>query len=151
MQLYTMPSNFEKVITVVKVFWQNWLKELEIPYDPTETYQFYYNVYKVWDKTLLKIGGLNYLDQIQVKYTKKYYDLTNDTDLCILPNYYGTKVIAPLVAWEYAYQKWLPTYQAILLSWYTNLQNMYQFFTNTITIIQQSIKPKAYWFSSIKR
>ena len=149
--MYEMPSDFEKVNSVVKIYSQNWLKELEIPYDPTETYQFYYNVYKVWIKTLLKIKWLNYLDQIQVDYTKLYYDMANDADECILPDNYWIKVIAPLVAWEYAIQKGFPTSQSILLSWYTALQNMYQFFTNTITITKQSIKPISYWFSSIKR
>ena len=74
-QMYEMPTDCEKINTVMKIYSQNWLKELEIPYDPTETYQFYYNIYKVGDKTLIKVWWMNYLDQIQVSYTKKYFNM----------------------------------------------------------------------------
>jgi hypothetical protein len=147
-QLYQMPTDFERVKIVNKVV--NWYN-FEIPFDASESLTICYTIYKYWDTQLIKIKWLTVDDLINIEYTKRIYDLVNDADLCILPNYYWTKVIAPLVAWEYALQRWIPNYQWVLSSWYTGLQNMYQFYCNPTNDNRTVIKAKAYNFNSLRR
>jgi len=141
-QLYEMPWDMEKPN---EVYYMSWNEKIEIPFSDTETPWVCYNI--IWTKKLLKIIWLEYNKIIRIDYTKVLYNLVNDTDLCVLPDNYGTEVIAPLIAGNYALTRGIPTAQSILLNWYTNLQNMYQFFTNKITITKQSIKPQSYKFN----
>lgn len=67
-----------------------------------------------------------------------------NTDVNPLPDEYGLSVIANMVAGEFAYQSGMPNGQQLLMDGYDNLQNMYQFFTNTTNVIKQSIKAKPY-------
>ena len=150
-QLYEMPVNFEKTIIVKWILeWESG-RYKEIPFDSSESMWFCYNIYTYWDKKLIKVIWLTSDNLINIEYIKKVYDLVNDTDLCILPNYYWTKVIAPLVAWEYMLQKGFPTAQAVLLSWYTGLQNMFQFFTNPTNQTKTTLKATSYSFNSLRR
>lgn len=68
----------------------------------------------------------------------------DDSDINPLPDDYGISVLAYLSAGTLAFEHTLPTAQQILLVAYENLQNMYQFFTNTTNVIKQSIKPIPY-------
>ena len=150
-QLYQMPVNFEKTKIVKKVLkWETW-RFSEIPFDSSESLSICYNIYTYWDIKLIKIIWLTQDDLINIDYYKRVYDLVNDADLCILPNYYWTKVIAPLVAGEYMQQKGFPTAQAVLSSWYAWLQNMYQFFTNPTNESKTTLKAKSYGFNSLRR
>lgn len=149
-QLYEMPVNFEKPNYINFIIQGNDLRTYEIPYNEAESLQVCYTIIKTWNKTLLKVIWIESDSLIEVWYTKIVYDMVTDSDLCILPDNYGIKVIAPLVAWEYAQQKGLPTSQSILMSGYTRLQWLYQFEANAITITKQSIKPQSYWFRTIQ-
>lgn len=149
-QLYEMPSNFEKPNEVIKIVQWDTLKVLPIPYDPNESMAYCYNIYKIWNITLLKVIWLTNDDLVQVSYTRKFYNLVDDSDICPLPDDYWTEVIAPLVAWWYASKKWFPISSQVLVDAYTNLQNMYQFISNEITITKQNISPQSYWFNSLQ-
>ena len=141
-QLYLMPSDMDRPSNI---WWicKDW-RRVELPQDNTDTFWIYYQIVRNNITQLLKIVWIKNDNLINVCYSRKLYDLVNDSDICQIPDDYGRTVIAPLAAWGLAYEKNLPDGSAILKRGFDSLAEMYQFFTNEITIIKQKIKPIAY-------
>ena len=143
-QLYEVPIDFEKPEEMWLINRNNTVYKQEIHFDDTNTKLVYYDIVRYWTKQLVKIVWLRNNDLVELHYTKKYSDMGADTDVNPLPDDYGITVLAYLVAWQFAYEKSLPNSQPILNIAYENLQNFYQFNTNTKNIIKQTIKPISY-------
>lgn len=148
-QLYVMPAEMEKPKLVNYINKNSTTNKIPVP-----LFTWYeaksYNVIKTWTVTLLEIAGFEADDIIEVNYNKVFNDLSEDTDICPIPDDYWTSVIARLVAWAIAYDKEMPQAERVLNRWYWNLQNMFQYFTNKKIVIKQKLKPTPYSFSSIK-
>jgi hypothetical protein len=143
-QLYELPADFEKAN---KINLTNWA---EIPF-ATNTSSISYSILRTWNTQLLRITNISDQMLFKLEYVKKYSNLSLDGDLCVFPDDYGLTVLAPMVAWKLAFEKNLPTAQSILVTAYETLQNMLQFFTNTINVRAQSIKVQPYAMVSINR
>lgn len=81
----------------------------------------------------------------ELLYSKKAVDLTEDGDVCILPEHYPLSVVANIVAWENAIRKWFPWGEQILNKGYSSLQEMYSFFDTKDKPRKTSIKPISYF------
>lgn len=149
-QLFTMPANLEKPIAVYLLDEVTWNTIWEIPLN-RENRTVWYEIIKISSTNLLKFYGLDSNSFIEVRYSGTYTPMVNDSDICVIPDHYWDTVIASIVAGEFGIDKWIPNAQNIIIKWYANLQNCYAYFNNETNGIQQSIKPKSYWFSSLKR
>ena len=150
-QLYEMPIDFEKPLKVSYVRWGDNLRPVDIPFSSDESFGCYYNIVRSGNTPLLKIGGLSNDDMVQVKYEKKYYNMTTNSDLCPFPDDYGIKVVANIVAWIMWRDKNLPQSISVLSGGYASLKVMYWFFNNEIKIIKQTLMAKTYSFNSLGR
>lgn len=147
-QLYEVPTTFDLMIWLQKVIQSyDWIRYHDIDLN---SWYISYEILKNWNVSLLKINWLEYNSKVKIKYVKKYVKLSDDSDICVLPNDYGIDVLSYLVAWNLAYDKGMPTSERLLNSWYANLQEMYQYFTNETKVIRQKLMPKPYWFNSIR-
>jgi hypothetical protein len=147
-QLYEVPTDFETMEWIDKVITgTSWVLYKEIPLN---SWVISYKILRLWDKVLLQINWLSNNDEIRVRYAKKYNDLINDDDICPFPDKYWINVIAYLIAWWLAYDKWLPTAERLLNRAYWNLRSMYQYFTNETKVITQRLQPKHYSFNFIR-
>lgn len=117
---------------------------IPLPYLTQSGQAAYYQVIRTNALRLIKISGVQNQSVVDINYQIMATNMTSDTDLCILPEDYGITVLAYLVAGQFAFEKGMPNAQAILLSAYSALQNMYQDFTNDIIITKQKIAPTAY-------
>lgn len=143
-QLYEVPIDFERPNKLWLIKNDLWYCKMEIPYDDTNTIFTSYHIVRVWSKPLIAIRWLSNDNLIEVQYVKSISDMSDDTTVNPFPDDYWLTVIANLVAWEFSFKSWMPNSQQILVDWYDNLQNMYQFYTNTINIIKQTIRPISY-------
>lgn len=111
-QLYTLPTDFETIIGLRKVVnYSNGTTYAEIPLNNGLVN---YEILRSGTVTLLKVNTLDSGDLIEVKYTKKLNELTDDTDICSFPDTYGLTVIATIVAGEMGYVKSLPNSDRVL-------------------------------------
>lgn len=147
-QLYTLPADFETVIGLRKVVsYSNGTNYYDIPLNDGT---IHFEILRTGTTTLIKINSLSNADLVEVKYTKKLNELTDDTDICSFPDTYGLTVIATIVAGEMGYVKSLPNSDRVLNLGYTNLKAMYQYFTNETKVIKQKLISKPYNFNSVK-
>ena len=149
-QLYAMPANFEKPIEVKLIDESSWDTRTHIPYANSQN-DVRYEIIKTSTANLLKISGLDSNSFVQIVYSKTYTELVNDSDICVIPDHYWETVIAFIVAGELGLHKGIPNAQNLLVQWYANLQNCYQYFNSETNSIVKTITPKAYNFYSIKR
>ena len=145
-QLVPAPADMERPISVDAVIGEN---AYPIPFEGT--HGKWYDLWHLNDGDWLAFYGLESETSLSMKYSKKTYDMSLDTDMVPVPDDYGLTVIAPLVAGEMAYETGLPIAQQLLVRAYDRLQNFYQFHTNATTVIKQSIKPQSYGFRSVNR
>lgn len=150
-QLYELPTNLDKPEIVQKIIKWVQIRKSNIPLNNDDNYSIYYQLLRTWNTKLIKIVWLQNDDLVKITYTIRYSQLVNDSDVCILPDTYWKTVVAKIVAWGLWYDKWLMNAERILNSWYKNLMNMFQYFTNETNVIKQNISAKAFWFTSIKR
>jgi hypothetical protein len=148
-QLYEIPADCEKINDDGVLLLSNSYGQAETPInrDDSGLSSRYYQVIRLNTsptKTLIKLFGFDNNDIVTVKYTKRFDNLTENTDVCPLPDDYGTTVIAPIVAGVLGYAKLMVNSPNALTIAYTNLQNMYQDFTNQTVITKQSIKAVPY-------
>lgn len=147
-QLYEVPTTFETMIWMqIVVNSSNWVYYKDVDLN---NWRISYQILRTGTKVLLKVDWLENNTQIKIKFTKKYNKMVNDTDICVFPDDYWIDVLAYLVAWNLAYDKWMPTSERLLNTAYWNLQEMYQYFTNETKVIRQKLMPKPYWFNSIR-
>ena len=142
--LYEMPTDYNKMIEWGVHKNTKWVLN-EIKYSQDENMSVFYNFYTYEDNwtitTLLKIKWLLKDSIINTNYTHTIEAMTADEDNCILPWTYWVDVISKLIAWEFWVLKWMANGQIILNSWYNNLKEMYQYYTNKTTRTRQSTKP----------
>ncbi len=150
-QLYAAPLNFDRSNALFLTSPGQYGKQVEIPLDQTEKYATYYSVIRYGTLQLLKISGVPTDSVLNCSYSVKINPMSDDTDVCPIPDDYGTTVIAPLVAGEMSFVRGMPNGATILTSAYSSLRNMYQFFTNVTNVVKQSIKPQSYKFASVNR
>ena len=144
-QLYQVPTNFETMILTEYVKTNcNGVYYQEIPLNNGV---IRYQIMRMGANVYLKIDWFQNNTEIRIKYTKKYEDMVNDTDICPYPDKYGTNVIAYVVAWALAYDKWMPQAERLLNRGYANLKAMYQYYTNETKVIKQRLQPKHYSFN----
>jgi len=143
-QLYDTPIAMDKPSSVQLIIRWQYAKKFDLPLDNGDNYQTYYQIVRTGTKQLLKIVWVEHDSIVEVKYQKIVNNMTDDSDICILPDDYGITVIAYLVAGQFAFEKGMPNAQPILLSGYSALQNMYQNFTNETVITKQKLTPKSY-------
>ncbi len=148
-QLYSMPSNFEKPLAVYYISENGW-RTAEIPLDEGSQ-TVYYTLFKKTTANLVRITGLDPNTLIEMEYSKSYTPMTSDSDVCILPDHYWDTVIGYLVAGELGLDKGIPNAQNHLIRAYANLQNCYQYFNSESWKPVTSLKPKSYNFSSLRR
>lgn len=148
-QLYTMPANFEKPISIYFLDDSSWDKIFEIPFGNNNR-SIYYEIIKKPTANLIKIVWVDSNALIEIKYSSTYTNLVNDSDICIIPDHYPETVIAMIVAWELWLSKGMTNSQNNLAQGYANLQNCYQYFNSEVDEVVQSIKPKAYNFNSLR-
>lgn len=77
--------------------------------------------------------------------------MSEDTDVCQIPDHYGISAIAAMVAGEMGIVRGIPNSQQILLSGYSALREAYQFFTNATNVVKQTIKAQSYKYASVNR
>ena len=143
-QLYPVPANFETMIGIEIVTNQNgWVRYTPVPLNNGVVS---YQILRVWSNVYLKIDWLQNNTEVRISYTKKYEDLSEDSQICPFPDKYGINVIAYLVAWVLAYDKGLPMWERLLNRAYSNLRTMYQYYTNETKVIKQKLMPKHYSF-----
>lgn len=149
-QLYEMPSDFDKPNFFYIIQESYRITPVEIPYDKDENYVVYYKIFKSWGKNLLKLAWIQQDSLMQIDYLKIHTDQVDDTDESMFEDEYALDVISMLAAWELAFKYKLPNFDSLLSEAYANLQNMFQYYASETNITRQNIKPKAYWFSSIR-
>lgn len=150
-QLYEMPVNTDKPLSVELILkWQG-TRKCDIPLDNSDTFGRYYQIIRTNERTLLKIVWLQNNDLVKVTNVINYQDMIANADLCPFPDSYGIDVLAYLVAWSLWYDKGIPNSQQHLNSGYTSLQVMYWDFNNETYVITQRIQPQSYKFNSIRR
>jgi hypothetical protein len=146
-QLYEMPVAMDKPNKVLRVIWN---KEYEIPlYTGQES--VYYQIIRTWTKILFKIVWLSNDDLVSVEYVSKFINMGSNATENPLPETYWISVLAYLTAGELGYNTGLTLAERVLNTAYSNLQEMYQDYTNETNVIKQSIKPRSYKFNSIRR
>lgn len=155
-QLYEMPENFEKPKHIYLLAQWQFTRKKEITYDESEQFTVGYKIIKTNWKTLLKIswidnGSLQNNDLIRVEYTKKYQQMTQNSDICPFGEDYWIRVLAYIVAGSLGYDKSLINAQQHLNSWYSALTEMYWDYNDSIDVVTQNIIPKSYNFTSIRR
>ena len=150
-QLYEAPLELEKPSKLNYIVKGTDLRRREITFDETDTRSTYYQILRDGTTVLFKVVWLSDWDLVETIYNVSYTDMSSDIEICVLPDDYGTKVVAPIVAGMLGYLHWLPMAQQTLSIGYWELQNMFQYFTNDTVIIRQSIAPQSYKFNSIKR
>jgi hypothetical protein len=141
-QLYEVPADFEKMEWIDLV--TNWSWRVTYTPIPLNTWFVRYVILRDDTTVLLQIDWLDSDSEVRVRYTKLYVDLVLNADVCPFPDKYWTNVIAYLVAWWLAYDKWLPTSERLLNKAYGNLRSMYQYFTNEIKVVKQRLEPIHY-------
>lgn len=140
-QLYVLPTNLDNIIKVEQVFaWYTWTQYKEIGQEWLVSYKLINNRY-------LLINWIMEATQIKVSYKIKYTNLSLDSDICVLPDNYGLSVIAYIVAWNLAYDKWIPTAERLLNSWYMSLKNFYQYYNTEVKPRNTKLMPKPYKFT----
>ena len=155
-QLYLMPVNFEKPTAVSLISSWQYARPTDIPYDPTESNTYWYNIIKSNWVTLIKIfgvenGSLTNNDLVKVDYIKKYAEMVAENDLCPFWEDYWIRVLAYIVAGGLWFDKGLINSQQHLVNGYGALTEMYGDYNDEINVITQTIKPKRYGFNSIRR
>ena len=143
-QLYEVPVDFEKPQKVLLVLKGSMGQTTEIPLDEDNTKTSYYQILRTGTKQLFKFVNIQQDYIVKVEYVKYITNMGADTDVNPLPDEYGKSVVAYIVAGTLAYEKGMPNGQQILSVGYDNLQNMFQFFTNTTNVIKQTIRPIPY-------
>lgn len=71
-----------------------------------------YQIMRMGANAYLKIDWFRNNTRIRIKYTKKYEDLIKWTSF-LFPDKYGVTVVAYVVAWTLAYDKWMPQAEKI--------------------------------------
>lgn len=142
-QLFEMPTNMERPNYLNAINVSGQITRSPIPLSDDDTKTFYYQVVHTGNKILLKVVGLDQGKIVEIKYTRKLYDMASDTDVSPFPDSYGTEVISQLVAGEMGMVRGIPTAQSILVNGYGNLRDMYSFYMNESNEVKQSIKPVA--------
>ena len=150
-QLYSVPANFDRANSVWITAPGQYGRKVPVPLDQSETYATYYSVIRYGTLQLLKISGVPTDSVLNCSYSVKINPMSEDSDVCPIPDGYGISVISPLVAGEMAFVRGMPNGAQILTSAYSSLRNMYQFFTNATNVVKQSIKPQSYKFASVNR
>lgn len=150
LQLYELPIDTEKVISVKKIITtDNGINELEINYKDWWVNFNILNDFKK-EKKLININWIWEWVDIRVEYVSEYPNLILDEDFCPFPKNYWLTVIAPLTAWILAYNNSLPMSESLLNIAYANLKEMYLYFNDDLRITKQKIIPSRYRFNSIR-
>lgn len=148
-QLYVMPANFEKPISIYVIDDVTGEKIFDIPLWQ-EWRVIYYEIIKKSTANLIKIVWIDSNALVEIRYSWTYTNLVNDADICVIPDHYGESVIAYIVAGELGLDKGLPNAQNLLVRGYANLQNCYQYFNSETDTVTRTIKPKSYSFNSMR-
>ena len=149
--LYKMPDEMDKANWLEFVIKNTDNKRLPLPLDNTDTFFRYYQLLRVWNDKYIKAIWLD-LDQIvEVSYIKKHSNITDEATVFPIMDLYWLSVVANIISWKLWYGKWIPNSKEQLMLWYTNLQVMFQNYTNEENVIKQSIKPIPYRMKSIRR
>lgn len=148
-QLYTMPSNFEKPIALKSIDETEWFDIMDIPFFTGNQF-ISYSIVKKSTASLIRIIGLDSNTLVAIKYSNVYTPMTANADICVIPDHYGTNVIALIVAWKLWFVKGIPNSQALLIEGYANLQNCYQYFDRDIGREVTKIMPNTYKNNSIR-
>jgi len=148
--LYKMPTEMDKPTKVEFVVKNTDNKKLPLPLDNTDLYRKYYQMTRVWNDIYLKVIWLETDQIVEVDYIKRHTNVTDNNTLFPITDQYWLSVVANIVSWTLGLWYKLPDSKEQLSIWYTNLQSMFQYFTNEENVIKQSIKPQSYWYRSIR-
>lgn len=124
-QVYELPVDF---MDIIKIFEPNFYKN--------------YELINYKSKYLIDFSGFSQNEIVSLTYRKKYVNLINDSDLCMLPDNYWIDILANLVAWELLFQRNMPTSQNLLSVWYNFLQTMFLEYEAEKRPIKTSLKAK---------
>lgn len=109
-----------------------------------------YSIVKKSTTNLIRIIGLDSNTLVAIKYSNVYSPMTSDSDICVIPDHYGTDVIGLIVAGKLGLVKGIPNSQPLLIEGYANLQNCYQYFDRDIGKEITKIMPNTYKNNSIR-
>lgn len=139
-QLYALPENYDMIIEMDEVSYQY----SGVSYTPIDTEgRVSFDILRIWSVPVMEITGLAYDTIVRTKYIVKYVDMSDDNEDFKLPDRYGTSAIAPIIAWELAYDKMLPQAERLMNKGYEKLLEMVDFYTRK-TKNKTKFKPTPY-------
>lgn len=147
--LYEMPEEMDKANKVEYIINDSTLAKKELVLDNTWFAGKYYQILKNANDNYIKVIWLETNDIIEVDYIKKHTNITDDSTVFPIPDMYWLSVVANIVSGKLWYIKWIPYSEQQLMVWFTELQSFFQFYTNEINVIKQSLRAKSY--SSMRR
>jgi len=148
--LYLMPEAMDKPTKVEFIVKSTDNTKVELELDNTTSFDKYYQILKEWTNTYIKVVWLDDTEVVEIEYIKKHTNITDDATTFPIPDMYWLSVVANILSWKLWYGKWIPNSEQQLMIWFTTLQSFYQYYTNEINIIKQSLRAKSYGFKSVR-
>lgn len=148
-QLFETPLEMSKPNSVSGISRDTNSQEIEIDEDEDETFTTYWKLERTGNKQLIKIVWVVTWSLVRIEYTKMVTNLSENADICVLPEDYWITVVAYLVAGELWSEKMMPMSSTHLAMWCAKLQVMFGDFSNTKTITKQKLRATSY--SNIQR
>ena len=97
------------------------------------------------------VRGFSNNDRFLLKYYATVEDMTEDTDICVIPDEWAKSVICPIAAWELLMESQSEDAEYVnkLTLWYARLEEMYYKFTTQEVDMDKLAKQKPYNYTSI--
>lgn len=136
--LFTLPNGISKPFTMFRVFSDWWMEEID-PVDhrfsnwaiqwysivSDDSWTEYIRIYG-YDTYNLIIKMFYYIDYTS---TTSWQDMSDDSDICIIPDKFARKIVPYISSWELLYEREEPeTAEEKLNKWYSSLQEMYNYY-----------------------
>lgn len=143
-QVYLLPRNATMPLTIENLNTNTMLElaDYRAETNPYEHYQILYDNNQTGDR-YIRILSHNNNTNYMIRYINSAVELNKDDDRCNLPENYGRKVIAPIVAGKLLYDN---DEQALWISqlkkWYAELQSMYNFYAKITKTFRNKVKVK---------
>jgi len=149
-QLYTMPTNFEKPKALFTIDANSGTRVGEILLNKANHVAFYEVIKTSTGGNLLKIVWLDSNTLVEIQYSTSYTPMVNDSDICPIPDHYGESAVAFLVAGEMGLDKGIPNAQNILARAYANTQTAFNYFNSESSKPRTQVRPISYQFKSLR-
>jgi hypothetical protein len=95
-----MPANIDRPKDVNIIVVSGSISRIPVPLDNDDSKSMYYQIIRSGSATLLKLVGIKADTIVEIVYTRKFYNLTNDSDQSPFPDSYGSEIVSAIVAGE---------------------------------------------------